>query len=247
MTNYSYQWLKECPIAHRGLHSGDEKIPENSLKAFQNAINYNFPIEVDIQFLSDDNIVVFHDENLFRMCSQNLFLKDLNLDEVKEFNLLNSSEKIPTLQEVLNLVKGAVPILIEIKNQKHYSKKHPLLMKLIDQYTGPLAIQSFNPFILQTFRKHNPKIYRGQLSSDFKEDKMNCLIKYLLKNLYFNIFSRPNFISYDIKAIPNARVHKMRQKGLPILCWTINEESNYKKKQSHFDNIIFENIKLCTK
>ena len=105
--------LKNSFIAHRGLHN--DKFPENSLSAFENAVKNGFAIENDIHLLADGNVVVFHDDNLKRMCGDDKKINELTLEEVKQYRLKGSDEQIPTLKECLDLVDGKVPLLIEFK------------------------------------------------------------------------------------------------------------------------------------
>ncbi len=235
-------WIKNRPIAHRGLHSNNDVIPENSLSAFQVAVDKNYPIELDIHLLSDDEIVVFHDGDLKRMCGENIFIKTLNSNNIKNYKLLNSKQTIPLLNEVFDLVKGQVPILIEIKNQgKRRNKKiQNILIKQIEKYKGEIAIQSFNPYLLKLFVKNAPSIPRGQLSSSYKGEKINFLQKVFLKKYYLNFISQPHFIGHNIQDIPNKSVEKLRKNGLPILAWTVRDKETHKKKESYIDNIIFE-------
>src|SRR5262249_33362041 len=109
-------WLLTEPIAHRGYHSNDSAIPENSLAAFRNAMDNNFPIEFDIKILADGKAAVFHDSSLKRMCGIDRPISGVSSTELKNFNLLHSKEKIPLLSEVLQMINGKVPLLIETKN-----------------------------------------------------------------------------------------------------------------------------------
>ena len=125
-------WIKETPIAHRGLHTKD--IPENSLSAFENALKNNYAIELDVQFTKDKEVVVFHDENLKRMTNDTRNIEDVNYDELKNLRLGNTNEIIPTLEEVLELVDSKVAILIEIKDCKDYpyttTNNYPCIRRL---------------------------------------------------------------------------------------------------------------------
>ena len=121
-------WLVEIPIAHRGLH--DKNTPENSLAAFSKAIEKGFAIELDVQLLSDDTVVVFHDTSLSRMTGNDGYIKFLNKNDLKVLKLKGTKEHIPTFEEVLNLVDGKTPLLIEIKNSS--TKVGKLEQKVVD-------------------------------------------------------------------------------------------------------------------
>ena len=107
-------WVVERCIAHRGLHNNN--FPENSLGAFENAIKNSYPIELDVHLIADGTLAVFHDDTLARVCGKDGYVKNLTKSELKNYKLLGTEYCIPTLDEVLNLVNGQVPLLIEIKN-----------------------------------------------------------------------------------------------------------------------------------
>ncbi len=233
-------WLVETPIAHRGLH--DKNIPENSLGAFAKAIEKGYAIELDVQLLSDGTVAVFHDNSLSRMTGNDGYIKFLNKNDLKVLKLKGTKEHIPTLEEVLKLVDGRTPLLIEIKNSS--TKVGVLEQKVIDllkNYDGEFAVQSFNPFSLQYFKNHAPNILRGQLSGSFKGEKLAWYKKFLLKRMAFNkSASNPNFISYEYSMLPNRYVKKF--KDIPLLAWTVGSKEEYLKVVKHCDNIIFEDF-----
>ena len=232
-------WLVETPIAHRGLH--DKVSPENSLSAFSKAIEKGYAIELDVQLLSDDTVVVFHDESLSRMTGNDGYLKFLNKEDLKVLKLAGSKEHIPTFEEVLKLVDGRTPLLIEIKNQFKVGKLEQKVIDMLKNYKGEFAIQSFNPFSLQYFKNHAPNFLRGQLSGYFKGEKLAWIKKFLLKRMSFNkSTSEPNFISYDASTLPNRFVRKFKK--LPLLAWMVRSKEEYLKVIKYCDNIIFENF-----
>ena len=115
-------------IAHRGVHD-NKKTPENSLEAFQKAIEYNYPIELDVQLTKDNILVVFHDFTLTRMTKNTNYIQDTNYQDIKDLKLLNTNEKIPTLKEVLELVDNKLLIDIEIKNYTALKRDYEKLEK----------------------------------------------------------------------------------------------------------------------
>ena len=156
-----YRDLLRRPFAHRGVHS---EYPENSMPAFQSAIDLNLAIELDIHLTKDGQIVVFHDDNLKRMSGVDEYIKFLTYDQIKQYKLNDTEYEIPLLVDVLNLVKGKVPILIEIKTNNNMKKLVPALKQVLDGYKGTIFIQSFNPFALRRCYKLMPNVLRGQLS-----------------------------------------------------------------------------------
>ena len=235
-------WIKETPIAHRGLHTKD--IPENSLSAFENALKNNYAIELDVQFTKDKEIVVFHDENLKRMTNDTRNIEDVNYDELKNLRLGNTNEIIPTLEEVLELVDSKVAILIEIKDCKDYIELSEKTYEILKGYEGNYAIQSFNPFILEWYKNNASEVVRGQLSGTFTEgsESLNSFEKFALKNMLLNFKSKPNYIGYDLEGIPKSKLESLRKKGVPIIVWTVKNKEDMEKAYKYSDNITFENF-----
>ena len=235
-------WIKETPIAHRGLHTKD--IPENSLSAFENALKNNYAIELDVQFTKDKEVVVFHDENLKRMTNDTRNIEDVNYDELKNLRLGNTNEIIPTLEEVLELVDSNVAILIEIKDCKDYIELSEKTYEILKGYEGNYAIQSFNPFILEWYKNNASEVVRGQLSGTFTEgsESLNSFEKFALKNMLLNFKSKPNYIGYDLEGIPKSKLESLRKKGVPIIVWTVKNKEDMEKAYKYSDNITFENF-----
>ena len=235
-------WLVETPIAHRGLHG--KNVPENSLAAFSKAIEKGYAIEFDVHLLADGTIAVFHDSSLARMTGNDGYLKYLNEEDLKALHLAGTKETIPTFDEVLELIDGKVPILIEIKNQYKVGKLEQAIINRLKTYKGKFAVQSFNPYSLAYFKKHSPNIIRGQLSGTFKgegfEDlKMSKIVRYVLKHMMLNkSVSEPHFIAYQNTALPNRIVKKY--KNLPLLAWVVESKKEYLRVVKYCDNIIFQ-------
>ena len=229
--------LKKIKIAHRGLW--DELIPENSMEAFKRCVDKNIPIELDIHLLKDNILIVFHDDNLKRMTGVDKLLKECTYEDVKNLKLKNTNYNIPTLKEVLELVDGKVLLDIEIKSDVDNFKICQELCKYLDEYKGNFIIKSFNPFYIGWFRIHRPNFIRGLLVSRLKGKKMNKLFKYALFKMWFNSIVKPDFISYNYKNLPNKKIDGLRNKGVPILLFTIkeNEIINY---QNDYDGWLFE-------
>lgn len=234
-------WLTNCPISHRGLHKGTE-IPENSLTAFQNSINLNYPIELDIQLIKDNNIIVFHDSDLIRICGNARKTFNLTKDSLHKFKLFKSNQKIPLLEEVLELVSGKVPLLIELKNNTMSNSLSIELNKKLKNYSGEVAIQSFNPFSIIWFKDNAPEITRGFLGSKLSDAELAKYKTIIPRRLLFKSLAQPHFVGYDIKNLPKKNVSKIRESGIPILAWTIDSKDKLKKAEKYADNIIFENI-----
>ncbi len=230
-------WLVETPIAHRGYH--DKTAPENSLAAFSKAIEKGYAIECDVHLLADGTVVVFHDESLARMTGNDGYLKYLNKEDLKALKLKGTKETIPTLEEVLKLVDGKVPMLIEIKNKYKVGKLEQAVIDLLKNYKGEFAVQSFNPYSMAYFKKHAPNIVRGQLSGFFKGEKLGWFKKFMLKSMRLNKkVSEPHFIAYECYTLPNRYVKKYKK--LPLLAWPVDSKKEYLRVVKYCDNVIFE-------
>lgn len=231
MSKSKVDFLLHSPIAHRGLHNA--KAPENSLPAFQKAVEGRFPIELDCHLLKSGEVAVFHDDSLKRMCGIDKEIANCTLTEVREVYLMHTREHIPLLEEVLETVKGKVPLLIELKCDQPTGKLERAVLDILSDYKGKYAIQSFSPLSLRWLRKNAPNIPRGQLSADFKP---------ALKNLWLYTIGKPDFLACDFHALPNKRVEKLHSRGIPVLGWTIAKVSDSKEALKHCDNVICEKI-----
>lgn len=233
-------WITSTPIAHRGLH--DDVFPENSLGAFKCAIENGYAIELDVHLSSDEEIIVFHDDNLLRMTGFDALVESTPSSKIDGLTLSNTGEKIPRFNEVLGLVDANVPILIEIKNKHKVGPLEESLYNLLQNYSGRYAVQSFNPYSLKWFRDNYPSVIRGQLSGDFKNETLAWYKKFALRYLLMNWASSPNFIAYDIDLLPCWPVTRLKNKGVPVLAWTTDSPEKRKKAKQYADNIIFEGI-----
>lgn len=232
-------FLKNSLIAHRGLHN--DMIPENSITAFKEAIKYNYIIELDVHILKDNNVVVFHDDNLRRLTGINKKIKDTTYDEIKNLKLLNTNEHIPLFFDVLKLVDGKVPLLIELKYDTKVGLLEDKLLSILKDYNGNYAFQSFNPRSLIYLKKKCPGILRGILVSDFKKTNINLFKRIILKRMIFNYLIKPDFLSVNYNYLKNRKIQKYKNNKL-ILTWTIRNKNDLDKYKSLCDNYIVENI-----
>lgn len=234
-------FLTQNLIAHRGYHNIKKGIPENSIMAFENAIKHNYLIELDVHILKDGEIVVFHDDNIKRMTGIDREIKDMDYDEIREIKLQETNQRIPLLKEVLKVVDGKVPLIIELKYDVKCGVLEKEVIKILKEYNGKYAIKSFNPFSIIFIKNNFPEAIRGQLATDFKDDNISKIKRIFLSKMLFNFISKPDFISYNINALPNKRVSKIRSNKV-ILGWTVRNNDNLKKAKKYCDNFICENI-----
>lgn len=230
--------LFTTPIAHRGLHN--ETAPENSMAAFRRAIEHGYAIELDIRPIDDGTIVVFHDSKLSRMTDRDGYVSMLSKKDIEEIRLGGTDEKIPTFREVLDLVDGQVPLLIEIKNSDKVGALEGSALAMLQEYKGEFAVQSFNPYTIEYFKKNAPHFLRGQLSCVFKKSSgFGFFKRNALSKLKLNRIACPDFISYKIADLPNKHVTKTK---LPVLGWTVRSNADLEHARLYCDNVIFENI-----
>ena len=234
------------PFAHRGYHG--KNTAENSRAAFQEAISKGFGIELDVQGLADCSPVVFHDECLERLTSVHGKIRHLNTKSLKKVYLKNG-ESIPTLEEILALVNGKTPILLEIKDQdgtlgRSIGKFVERVASLINDYKGPLAVMSFNPFIVKALENYSPGIPRGLVTDDFFSEGWECLDSEKKESLNEMCFSKEttlDFISHNVTKVKSPQISIAKKKHLPILCWTVRSLAQERGARKIFDNITFEN------
>ena len=227
-------------IAHRGLFDR-EKIPENSMLAFDKALEKGYSIEVDVNMTQDGYIVVFHDNSLKRMTGIKNDITTMTLSEIKKFKLLGTENKIPTFEDVLLQVSGKVPILIEVKPNSKYKELMEKLINLLEKYNGKYSIQSFEPRIVYWLKKNMPQISRGQISSKNIREVKSRILKILLGKMVFNVITKPNFISYQYLSINEKFYKKQKNKGREVIAWTLKNKEDYEKIRDYCDMVVFEN------
>lgn len=219
-------WLFDKPIAHRGLHGGE--VFENSLAAYEAAIQKGYSIEIDVHILADDELVVFHDNTLERIFGENIEIQDLTYEQLSRYVLPFVNEKIPTFKQVLDYVNGRTGLLIEIKTYVR-TRVAELISEALADYNGPYAIQSFSPTALSWYRKHFPSVPLGILATDV-----------LSFALYWTNRIKPDFISYMVSDLNDRRAITLRGKAPKLLAWTVTNPILEDRARTYAENIIFE-------
>ena len=246
-----FAWLKRKLIAHRGLHHNERGIPENSIAAFQGAMEKGYIIELDVAMTKDKQLVVYHDRKLRRGLGIDQYLHELTYEELSQYRLFGTNETIPLFRDVLAFVDGKVPLLIEIKNEGKAGEMESLIYKELQEYQGEYAIQSFNPFTLNWFRRmprRSPGTARcGFAVSDYDVEfagttRLPWYKRFLLENLLLNTVSRPHFISYEVAHASNTRLRRLKNLGVPLLGWTVRAKEEYHRVRENFDNLIVESF-----
>ena len=225
--------------AHRGLFTRDQVIPENSIKAFKRAVNAGYGIELDVQLSKDGQVVVFHDDDLERVCGVLTRVDEYDYEELENMQLFDTDEKIPLFTDVLAEVRGKVPLIVELKTSPRRTELCEKAWEILRQYEGDYCIESFDPRIVAWFRKNAPEVVRGQLATQcdlFKnENDMSIFEAFALSRCLLNFLSRPNFIAYHIGKRPFL-IKLMRSMGAMLFAWTPHDESDERKN----DSVIFE-------
>lgn len=232
-------------VAHRGIHQNDAGLPENSVPAFLAAKKLGFCIETDIHITADGEVVVFHDDDLFRMCGKKEKIEDKTLAELKEMRLLGTDCQIPTLEELLTLVDGEVPLLIELKCGPKSQKRLCLAAdKILREYHGKYIVQSFYPPAMLWYRRHHKEICRGQLASNFARhhDENHTLINFLAGWLLFNFLARPDFISYDERDTDTFSRNICTVLGALPVGWVFRSDERLHALHGIYQTYIFEDI-----
>ncbi|MBQ4282418.1 MAG: glycerophosphodiester phosphodiesterase [Lachnospira sp.] len=232
--------------AHRGLFDNDSSAPENSIHAFQLAIDNGYGIELDVQLTKDNIPVVFHDSTLKRMCNTKGHVHDYTLKELKELTLGISNQRIPTLKEALKTIKGATPVIIEFKPYNMPAKLCNSVWSVLSTYKGPYCMESFHPLMVRWFKKHQPGIVRGQLCMEYwkEPDYKGQVLYILLSFLITNFLTRPDFISYKHEHYNNISRKLCRKMGATAFAWTIRSVKEKEDAEPHFDLFIFDSCKL---
>lgn len=230
--------------AHRGLFDNEGDAPENSLKAIKKAVDTGYGIEFDVQLSKDDIPVVFHDASLKRICGIDGKVWEYTLEELQKIKLAKSEETIPTFAEVLEVVGGKVPLIIEYKMDRVDTKVCVLGNELLKDYKGPYCVESFHPLAVKWYRQNRPEIMRGQLSEDYAKGGKKKLHLWIMTHLLTNFMTRPDFIAYNHKDAENLSRRICCKLGALAVTYTIKSQEQYEKAKKYFELFIFDSFIL---
>ncbi len=212
--------------AHRGLF-GRNEIVENTIPAFREAEDAGFGIELDVRLSADGELVVFHDDTLERLCGRPEKVSSLTASELSWVDIKGTYERIPLFTDVLDRIDHRIPLCIEIKGEGSDTAVCEKLAAILDGYDGYYSVESFNPFLLNWFRKNRPRIVRGQLTTNlFKGGVRTSLFNKIgCTTMIFNFLSKPDYIAYDVKCprqlpvvICDRLYHAL------MVAWTVRDE-----------------------
>lgn len=236
------------PLAHRGLHDKSAGRAENSPKAFAAAIDAGYGIELDLQISSDGVAMVFHDYDLGRLTTSKGAVAQQTAAQLGAIPLLHDGDGIPTLSEVLELVAGRVPLLIEIKDQD--GQMGPNIGSLgqaaaycLRGYSGPFAVMSFNPHATAEMAQLLPDAPRGIVTDPYTAEDWPLLPKATRETLReIPDYTRTEacFVSHNVADLGCARIAQLKAEGATILCWTVKSATVEAKAREVADNITFE-------
>ena len=247
MARDALDWLKR-PIAHRGLHDEAKGIVENSASAVEAAIAEGYAIEVDVQCAARGVPVVFHDRTLDRLTAERGPVAEREAAALGDILLRNSTDRILSLEGLLAIVEGRVPLVIEVKStwSGDHTYEHNIAATLAT-YTGHAAVMSFDPDCVASFRHLAPSLPRGLIGERFDDrhywPDLSAWQRFAMRHLLTAAFARPNFIAYDIRALPALAPGIARDLfHLPLLTWTVRTETDRANAELFADAMIFEGI-----
>ena len=242
-------WLTARPIAHRGLHDRARHVIENTLSAARASIEGAYAIECDVQLSSDGEVFVFHDDLLDRLTSEQGRFDARSSTQIKQIALKDTTDHIPTLTALLDVIGGRVPLICEIKSKfdGDLTGAHETARRLA-AYQGPVAIKSFDPLIVEALRKLTPDRPRGFIGESVYDDPewdfLTAAQKHDFANLALFDRMQPDFLSWYIKDIDQAGAQSGRDAwGLPLMTWTVRTEEHRAKAARYADQIVFEGFR----
>ncbi|MGU3398770.1 glycerophosphodiester phosphodiesterase [Brucellaceae bacterium D45D] len=227
-------WLKKRPIAHRGLHDGNKACWENTLSAFKAAISADFAIECDVHLTKDGHVVVFHDDDLKRLAGREGRISDLTLKEATELSIGGTADHVPTLRQMLDLVAGKVPIVIELKGiEGQDDGLVATVARELARYKGEAAIMSFDHHLIRRFASDAPGIAGGLTAEGTSDKDMEAHFSMLAHSI--------SFVSYNVHHLPNRFISFVQQKlHMPVISWTVRDKQMQRHSDLNVDQITFE-------
>jgi glycerophosphoryl diester phosphodiesterase len=236
------------PIAHRALHDVASGVIENSLTAIDRAVRAGYGIELDLQLSADGVPMVFHDDTLDRLTQATGPVRGRTAQELGDLRLTGSDDHIPTLARVLQMVDGAVPLLLELKDQSGGLGQADVdleqaVAKVLESYDGDVAVMSFNPYVIAAMREIAPDLPRGLVTCGFIPSKWPHLSTETCTALRsISAFGKvaAQFISHDWTDLGSPRVAELKAQGVPVLCWTIRTPQDEAQARLIADTVTFE-------
>lgn len=230
----SADWIKERPVAHRGYHDMNKQVWENTLSAFSRAVDAGFAIECDIQLSSDSVPMVFHDHDLQRLCGLKGEVRERTAGELGMLSIGGTADRIPTLRQMLTLVKGRVPLVIELKgiSAEEDDGLAEAVLDVLEGYEGKVALMSFDHWLLKDLKSLDCPYPVGLTAEGADPEQFFVHDEAMQLGL--------DFVSYCAPHLPNSFVTALREKGIPIITWTVRDEIMREHTYKYADQMTFE-------
>lgn len=232
-------WLLTKPIAHRGLHGEGKKRPENTMAAFRAAHDAGYAVELDVQRAGDGTVVVFHDPDLERLADADGRVDQMSAAALAATPIMGGDETIPTLKRLTEELPD-LPLLVEVKARD--PELAPATAAVLDQWDGPFAVQSFWPHHVQWFADNRPDWCRGLVS--YTSEKMAAhFIEPVFDPAWMDELSMPDFVAWWVRDLPapvGRGVGNSKWSDLPVMTWTVRNDEDQARAETHADNMIFE-------
>ncbi|NLC78487.1 MAG: glycerophosphodiester phosphodiesterase [Ruminococcaceae bacterium] len=231
--------------AHRGFYDNETDRPENTLPAFEAAMQHGYGCELDVQFTSDKKLIVFHDNDYKRSSGVDKKVWEVSYEEAKKIKLFKSGETVPLFSEVLDTVAGREPLIVEIKaegvNCEWYYEVCEATLKLLREYKGDFCVESFHPMVVRWFKKNAPDIVRGQLVNGWRRWKkaIPTAAAIAIDKGLSNLLARPNFLAFHEEDV-NGSMRLAQKLGALSVMWTVRSEERLEELKKTEDAVIFE-------
>ena len=237
----------KVPLAHRGLHDRARGVIENSRSAVRAAVEADYGIEIDVQRAGCGTPMVFHDAGLKRLTGRSGLVAEHDAAALGAMELIGGGEGVPTLAEILRIVAGRAPLLIEVKDvdadlAMGTGALESRVADAVSEYSGPLAIMSFNPHSVASFAEMAPDVPRGLTTCDFSGADWPLPDYRRAELAGVADFDRvgASFISHNRKELDSPAVARLKKLGVPVLCWTVRSAAQELAARRVADNITFE-------
>ncbi|MBX5152339.1 glycerophosphodiester phosphodiesterase [Rhizobium lentis] len=231
MTNAD--WIKDVPVAHRGYHDLNKLVWENTLSAFSRAVEAGFAIECDLHYASDGVPIIFHDEDLQRLCNLNGDVRERTSRELGLIAVGGTGDKVPTLSQLLDLVQGKVPLVLELKGREADDEGFAeSVLEVLEGYEGKVALMSFDHWLLRDLKALGSPYPLGLTANGKTPEEFETHAKAMEIGL--------DFISYCYEDLPNAFITGEREKGIPVITWTVRDEEARRRTFASADQMTFE-------
>jgi glycerophosphoryl diester phosphodiesterase len=242
-------WLTARPVAHRGLHDRARGIIENMPAAAQAAVEGNLSIECDIQLTADGEAMVHHDDALGRLTEGSGALLDMTAAELRTVKFRDTPERMMSLGDLCALVKGRVPLVIEVKS--HFDGDRKLVKRMAEvlaSYSGPVVGMSFDPDQVLALREEMPALPRGIIAQRNYDDdywtKLTPEQRQGMLHLRHALRTRPHFVAFWVDQLPAPAPWIARHIfGLPLLTWTVRTPEQRERAARCADQMIFEGFR----